>query len=143
VERVANISLDHNTDYSTLNDMPLLWEYQAMDPSSAHARKGHKTHMYGRPDPSSYFRTTVTNVRPAAKQSRIINPWCKRILSVRELARTQGFPDSFSFSALDKNVRTMHRQIGNAVPWPLGEALGRELQLAVFEKWQLDGMEVV
>ena len=29
----------------------------------------------------------------------------------------------------------MLRQIGNAVPWPLGEALGRELRKARF-KWE-------
>ena len=30
----------------------------------------------------------------------------------------------------------MHRQIGNAIPWQLGEALGRELRDAMFRKWQ-------
>ena len=29
----------------------------------------------------------------------------------------------------------MHRQIGNAVPWPVGVALGRELFNTVFEDW--------
>ena len=28
----------------------------------------------------------------------------------------------------------MHRQIGNAVPWPLGEALGRELEKAWYKE---------
>ena len=29
----------------------------------------------------------------------------------------------------------MHRQIGNAVPWPVGFALGRELGDAMFKHW--------
>jgi len=29
----------------------------------------------------------------------------------------------------------MHRQIGNAVPLPVGHALGRELREALFTKW--------
>ena len=29
----------------------------------------------------------------------------------------------------------MHRQIGNAVPLPVGHALGRELREALFNKW--------
>ena len=29
----------------------------------------------------------------------------------------------------------MQREIGNAVPWPVGNALGRELRDALFEEW--------
>jgi DNA (cytosine-5)-methyltransferase 1 len=32
----------------------------------------------------------------------------------------------------------MHRQIGNAVPFPVGAALGRELRLALHRKWLKD-----
>jgi DNA (cytosine-5)-methyltransferase 1 len=32
----------------------------------------------------------------------------------------------------------MHRQIGNAVPLPVGNALGRELGMALFKKWKKD-----
>ena len=37
----------------------------------------------------------------------------------------------------------MHRQIGNAVPWPVGEALGRELRKALFEQWQKQRDEAI
>ena len=30
----------------------------------------------------------------------------------------------------------MHKLIGNAVPWPLGEALGRELEKAWYKETQ-------
>ena len=51
-----------------------------------------------------------------------------RLVSVRECARSQGFPDTYKFygSALDK-----HRQIGNAVPPPMGRALGLEIRNAM------------
>jgi DNA (cytosine-5)-methyltransferase 1 len=30
----------------------------------------------------------------------------------------------------------MHRQIGNAVPWQVAKALGRELQASVLKDWE-------
>ncbi|KAI6000260.1 hypothetical protein EDC04DRAFT_2517341, partial [Pisolithus marmoratus] len=53
---------------------------------------------------------------------------CRRIVTVRELARSQGFPDHFVFYAIDDRVVTMHRQIGNTVPWPLSMAIAREFR---------------
>ena len=49
-------------------------------------------------------------------------------MSVRECARSQGFPDTYKFygSTLDK-----HRQIGNAVPPPMGKALGLQIRDAM------------
>jgi DNA (cytosine-5)-methyltransferase 1 len=35
----------------------------------------------------------------------------------------------------------MHRQIGNAVPFPVGAALGRELRMALYRKWLKDRQE--
>lgn len=51
-----------------------------------------------------------------------------RVVSVRECARSQGFPDSYRFygTVLDK-----HRQIGNAVPPPLGVAIGHEIRKCI------------
>ncbi len=45
-----------------------------------------------------------------------------RPFSVREYARLQGFPDDFHF----ENKRSSYRLIGNAVPVPMGEWIGRE-----------------
>ncbi|KAI0095061.1 S-adenosyl-L-methionine-dependent methyltransferase [Irpex rosettiformis] len=111
-------------------------EWQTSNPSSAVARRGFKDNFYGRLDKDKWFHTTVTNVEPMAKQSWVLNPWCKRILTVRELARSQGFPDDFQFySVKDNDVKMMHREIGNAVPWPVGLALARELKEAEFKDW--------
>ena len=99
----------------------------------------------------------------------------KRIVTVRELARSQGFSDDFVFYSLNGDVNTvsprfsprrtaprslvhsfthsltqprtppslqMLRQIGNAVPLPVGAALGRELKAAMLKKWQQDREDV-
>jgi DNA (cytosine-5)-methyltransferase 1 len=51
--------------------------------------------------------------------------WRNRLLSIQELARLQTFPDSYR---LVGNRRSIHRQIGNAVPCALGELLGFEIR---------------
>ena len=35
----------------------------------------------------------------------------------------------------------MHRQIGNAVPWPVAAAIGRELREVRLMKWRKDRQE--
>ncbi|TFK17694.1 S-adenosyl-L-methionine-dependent methyltransferase [Coprinopsis marcescibilis] len=111
-------------------------DWQGANPVSHSGRKRWRTKQYLRLDRKGFFATTVTNVDPTAKQSRILHPTCRRIVTVRELARSQGFPDSFVFESNNDNVITMHRQIGNAVPLPLGRAMGREVFKVFFEKWR-------
>jgi DNA (cytosine-5)-methyltransferase 1 len=55
--------------------------------------------------------------------------WRSRLLSVRELARLQTFPDDYEFSS---NRRHALRQVGNAVPPLLAEAVGRAVLEQVF-----------
>ncbi|PFH48401.1 hypothetical protein AMATHDRAFT_5836 [Amanita thiersii Skay4041] len=133
VERVVTIPLKPNADYRSLPAHLLEW--QASNASSSAARANYKQGLYGRLDGKSYFPTTVTNMGPTAKQCRVLHPHCLRMVTVRELARSQGIPDHFIFKALGDSVVTMHRQIGNAVPYPLAAALGRSLRDALFEKW--------
>ncbi|KAF9814898.1 hypothetical protein IEO21_04842 [Rhodonia placenta] len=133
VERVVNIPLQPKADYKSLH--PDMWEWLFANPASATARDGFHSGLYGRIDASRWFQTTVTKVEPTAKQSWVLNPYCKRMVTVRELARSQGFPDHFRFYSYNDDVKTMHRQIGNAVPFPVSSALGRELREAAFKYW--------
>ncbi len=57
-----------------------------------------------------------------------MHPEQDRLVSVRECARSQGFPDWYRFygSVLDR-----HRQVGNAVAPPMGYYLGLEVRKAM------------
>ncbi|PIL29860.1 DNA methyltransferase [Ganoderma sinense ZZ0214-1] len=136
ISRIANVPLHARADYRSLG--PSFAQFQFANPASATARNGFKPGMYGRLDAKDWFHTTVTNVDPTAKQSYVLHPECRRIFTIRELARSQGFPDWFMFISHRDRLKTMHRQIGNAVPWQVGEALGRELKMAMFQKWKQD-----
>ncbi|KAH6916709.1 S-adenosyl-L-methionine-dependent methyltransferase [Coprinopsis sp. MPI-PUGE-AT-0042] len=132
--RVIKVPLTQHANYLSLE--PRHQEWQTQNPLSSSAKLNHRAPRYGRLYGKDYFPTTVTNMGPTAKQSRVLNPWCRRMLTVRELARSQGFPDDFFFVALKNRVVTMHSQIGNAVPLPLGRAIGRELREAVLKGWE-------
>nr|ABD64771.1 Met1 [Volvox carteri f. nagariensis] len=86
--------------------------------------------LYGRLDPYGHFPTATTEPNPMGKVGQVFHPDQDRIVSVRECARSQGFPDHFRFYG---NVICRHRQVGNAVPPPLARALGQQLRLALKE----------
>lgn len=66
--------------------------------------------------------TLVTS--PVQKATLLGHPTELRPLSVREYARLQGFPDDWRFEGA---LSDCYRQIGNAVPVPLGRAIGLAL----------------
>jgi DNA (cytosine-5)-methyltransferase 1 len=72
---------------------------------------------YSEPSP-----TLVTS--PNQKATLLCHPRETRPLSVREYARIQQFPDSWQFEG---RTTDCYRQIGNAVPIPLGRAIGQML----------------
>ncbi|KAG8977915.1 hypothetical protein FRC05_000443 [Tulasnella sp. 425] len=93
--------------------------------------------LTGRVQWDGLFQTVVTQLKPGNKQGRCLHPDQKRVLSVRECARAQGFPDDMKFCSGDDDPTDMYRQIGNAVPVPLSEALARELRRTLLQS-QLD-----
>ncbi|KAG6907943.1 hypothetical protein DXG01_006801 [Tephrocybe rancida] len=141
VKRVVAIKLAPGADYRSLP--PNLQEWQISNPLSSVGKSNYRPGIYGRLDKDRFFPTTVTNMDTTAKQSHVLNPYCRRMVTVRELARSQGFPDHFVFEACDNGVVTMHRQIGNAVPLPVGIALGRELLRARIKQWQASRQNVI
>jgi len=66
--------------------------------------------------------TVVTS--PAQKATDLAHPVETRPLSIEEYARVQMFPDDWEF---DGPIMEVYKQIGNAVPVGLGQALGEHL----------------
>ncbi|KAJ0961434.1 hypothetical protein J5N97_000183 [Dioscorea zingiberensis] len=69
---------------------------------------------------------TVLTV-PDAHHQVVLHPEQNRVLTIREIARLQGFPDYYRFFG---TVKERYRQIGNAVAVPVGKALGYAMGLA-------------
>lgn len=67
---------------------------------------------------------TITGGFDSFTRGRYGHPLHDRPLTPREAARLQGFPDNFVFYGTRHDVR---HQIGNAVPPPLAEAVGKEI----------------
>lgn len=70
---------------------------------------------YAQPSP------TITTA-PAQKATMLCHPRQDRPLSIKEYARIQQFPDNWKFTG---TIAAKYRQIGNAVPIGLAEAIGR------------------
>lgn len=82
------------------------------------------TTRYGRLAWSNIATTLLTKCDP--HWGAYIHPEQDRVLSVREAARLQGFPDLFTFA--DVGITQQYRQIGNAVPVQLSMAIARAVE---------------
>ncbi|KAF8590035.1 S-adenosyl-L-methionine-dependent methyltransferase [Ramaria rubella] len=96
------------------------------------------------------FNTALTSCRPFMKGSKVLHPTQKRIITARECARSQGFPDSYEFVQTDEDggpaawaklLDDIHTQIGNAVPVPLACALGKSLGKALVTRWLQENLD--
>jgi len=77
--------------------------------------------------------TLVTS--PVQKATLLGHPTEHRPLSVEEYARIQGFPDKW---IIEGTVADGYRQLGNAVPVPLGRAIGEMLVSVAEMNYQID-----
>ena len=74
-------------------------------------------------------RAAPTVVAHLAKDGYMfIHPEHHRMITVREAARFQSFPDAFEFKG---SMSSQFRQVGNAVPPLLAEALGKHIIMAL------------
>ena len=81
---------------------------------------GGKTGFFRRLSWDKPSPTLVTH--PAMPATDLCHPEQLRPLSIQEYARIQGFPDGWRFSG---DLLEVYKQIGNAVPIKLGEAIGK------------------
>ncbi|KAG8797131.1 hypothetical protein FRC16_009194 [Serendipita sp. 398] len=91
------------------------------------------TGRYGRLDNGDYFDVSIGRLGPNIDVGRVIHPDFHRILTIREAARSQGFPDRVEFECVGNSVSRITQQIGNSVPPPIAAAIGREIQKAWLE----------
>ncbi|KDQ61172.1 hypothetical protein JAAARDRAFT_173758 [Jaapia argillacea MUCL 33604] len=134
VERVIAIPLTAGADQSSLPQ-----QLRGNDT----LRGGQKTYkgMYGRLDGKGYFRTALTDVKPNTSPGGVVlHPSQKRVITVRECARAQGFPDTYRFKSVESQaigvIADQLRQIGNAVPIPLARALGQSIGESMMLEWE-------
>ncbi|PAN16647.1 hypothetical protein PAHAL_3G074800 [Panicum hallii] len=99
---------------------------------------GKSLRPYGRLWWDEVVGTVLTS--PNARMQALIHPAQDRLLTIRESARLQGFPDSFRFRG---TVKDRYRQIGNAVAVPVGRALGYALAMAILNKTGDDPLMVL
>ncbi len=77
--------------------------------------------VYGRLSKDAASPTLTTGFQSPGR-GRYIHPTQRRVLTIREAARIQGFPDSYKFAAAEGNLTRgmLQKWIGDAVPSPLG-----------------------
>lgn len=86
----------------------------------AYESGGGKMGFYRRLSYSEPSPTVTTS--PAQKATMLCHPKFDRTLSVKEYARLQQFPDTWLFAG---TTASKYKQIGNAVPVGLAEAIGK------------------
>jgi DNA (cytosine-5)-methyltransferase 1 len=80
---------------------------------------------FGRLHWEGTFNTILTQALPY--WGRVFHPEQDRVISIRESARAQGFQDTVRFFGPQTR---QYEQVGNAVPPPLGRAIGIEVMRA-------------
>lgn len=84
------------------------------------ARRSDHTKRYGRLAPDGLCSTVLTKCDP--HWGSFFHPEQDRVISVREAARIQSFPDKFIFIG---NLTEQYAQVGNAVPPLMAKAIGK------------------
>lgn len=90
------------------------------------ARRSDHTKRYGRLHPEALCSTVLTKCDP--HWGSFFHPTQDRVISIREAARIQSFPDRYKFTG---NVTQQYEQVGNAVPPLMAKAIGEQIRTLV------------
>jgi len=119
--KVAKINIErlkHIPQGGSWRDIP----FEMLPNGLKKARRSDHTKRYGRLHPDALCSTVLTKCDP--HWGSFFHPTQDRVLSVREAARIQSFPDNYEFTG---SITQQYEQIGNAVPPLLGQAVGNEI----------------
>jgi DNA (cytosine-5)-methyltransferase 1 len=92
------------------------------------ARRTDHTKRYGRLHPDALCSTVLTKCDP--HWGSFFHPTQERVISVREAARIQSFPDVYRFTG---SITDQYAQVGNAVPPLMSKAVGEQIKNLVEE----------
>ena len=119
--RIAEVNIErlkHIPQGGSWRDIP----YDLLPEGLKRARRSDHTKRYGRLHPDALCSTVLTKCDP--HWGSFFHPTQDRVISVREAARIQSFPDSYIFSG---SITQQYEQVGNAVPPLLGKMIGDEI----------------
>lgn len=97
--------------------------YELLPDGMKKARRSDHTKRYGRLDPNDLCSTIMTKCDP--HWGSFFHPTQMRVISVREAARIQSFPDRYIFTG---NMTQQYAQVGNAVPPLMAREIGRTIR---------------
>ena len=117
--------LKHIPQGGSWRDIP----FELLPAGLKRARRSDHTKRYGRLDPNELCSTIMTKCDP--HWGSFFHPNQERILSVREAARIQSFPDTYLFTG---SMTEQYEQVGNAVPPLLGCAIGKKVLEMIGDK---------
>jgi DNA (cytosine-5)-methyltransferase 1 len=119
--KIAEVNLErlkHIPQGGSWRDIP----FELLPEGLKRARRSDHTKRYGRLHPDSLCSTILTKCDP--HWGSFFHPTQDRVISIREAARIQSFPDNYKFTG---SITQQYEQVGNAVPPLLGRAIGNEL----------------
>lgn len=121
----ANLDrLPHIPQGGSWRDIP----FDLLPKGMKRARRSDHTKRYGRLLPSGLGSTILTKCDP--HWGTFIHPTQERVISVREAARIQSFPDRVQFFG---SLSEQYEQVGNAVPPLFSKHIGDQIKLSLFD----------